>query len=50
MEIYDNNTELEIIQVLLGHKNISTTQIYARVRDEKVMKAQQAITKGLVTI
>lgn len=50
MELYDNDTELEIIQALLGHKNISTTQIYARVRDEKVMKAQQAITKGLVII
>lgn len=50
MEIYDNKVQLEIIQALLGHKNISTTQIYAQVRNEKVMEAQQAITKGLVTI
>lgn len=50
MEIYDNKVQLEIIQALLGHKNISTTQIYARVRNERVMEAQQAITKGLVTI
>lgn len=50
MEIYDNNVELEVIQMLLGHKNISTTQIYAQVRNERIMKAQQAITKGLITI
>lgn len=50
MEIYDNKVQLEIIQALLGHKNISTTQIYARVRNERVMEAQQSITKGLVTI
>ena len=50
MEIYDNKVQLEIIQALLGHKNISTTQIYAQVRNERVMEAQQAITKGLVTI
>lgn len=50
MELYDANTDLEIIQKFLGHKNISTTQIYAEVRDERVMKAQQEITGGLVTI
>lgn len=50
MELYDEETDLEIIQKLLGHKNISTTQCYAQVRDERVMKAQQNITGGLVTI
>lgn len=50
MELYDNNVDLEVIQKLLGHKNISTTQVYAEVRDERVAKVQQTITEGLVII
>lgn len=50
MEIYDNDVDLEVIQKLLGHKNISTTQVYAEVRDERVANIQQKITGGLVTI
>lgn len=50
MELYDADVELEVIQKFLGHKNISTTQIYAEVRDERVMQAQQKVTGGLVTI
>lgn len=50
MEIYDNIQQLDIVQALLGHKNISTTQVYAHVRDERVNKVQQSITEGLVTI
>lgn len=50
MEFYDNGVLLEVIQKILGHKFISTTQIYAEVRDERASKAQEANTKGLVTI
>lgn len=50
MEIYDNTEKLDILQVLLGHKNISTTQIYAQVRDERVAEMQQAVVGGLVTL
>lgn len=50
MELYDNDVDLEIIQKLLGHKNISTTQVYAEVRDERVMAAQQKIVGGLIGI
>lgn len=50
MELYDNDIELEVIQKFLGHKNISTTQVYAEVRDARVASAQQAVTGGLVTI
>ena len=41
MEIYDNKVQLEIIQALLGHKNISTTQIYAHLVNEKLKEDYQ---------
>lgn len=50
MEIYDEIGNIEILKKLLGHKNISTTQIYAQVRDEKVAQVQQAVTAGLVSL
>ncbi|MGM9881490.1 MAG: tyrosine-type recombinase/integrase [Bacilli bacterium] len=50
MELYDEDTSLEVIQALLGHKYIATTQIYAEVRNKKIIEAQQSHTKGLVTI
>lgn len=50
MELYDNVQDIELLQKLLGHKNIVTTQIYAQVRDERVAEMQQAITGGLITI
>lgn len=50
MEIYDNDVDLEVIQKLLGHKNLSTTQVYAEVRDERVANVQKNIIGGLVTL
>lgn len=50
MELYDAIQDIELLQKLLGHKNISTTQIYAQVRDERVAKMQQEITAGLVSL
>ena len=50
MELYDAVQDIELLQKLLGHKNISTTQIYAQVRDERVAKMQNEITAGLVSI
>lgn len=50
MEIYDNIENIEILKKLLGHKNISTTQIYAQVRDSRVAEVQQSITGGLVSL
>ena len=47
MAIYDNGINLEVLQALLGHKKISTTQIYASVRDERVIEAQQAVLGGI---
>ena len=50
MELYDAVQDIELLQKLLGHKNISTTQIYAQVRDERVAEMQNKITGGLVSI
>ena len=50
MEIYDNGTTLDILQALLGHRNLSTTQIYAEVRNEKIVEVQQNVVGGIVTI
>ena len=50
MELYDNVENLQLIQTLLGHKNIATTQIYAHVRAEKVAEMQNAITGGLMNL
>ena len=47
MAIYDKGVDLEVLQALLGHKAISTTQVYARVRDERVIQAQQAVLGGI---
>lgn len=50
MEIYDNDVDLEVIQKLLGHKNLSTTQVYAEVRDERVANVQRNIIGGLISL
>lgn len=50
MAIYDNGIDLEVLQALLGHKEISTTQVYAKVRDERVIAAQQAVLGGIETL
>lgn len=50
MELYDAVQDIELLQKLLGHKNISTTQIYAEVRDERVADMQNKITAGLINI
>ena len=47
---YDAVQDIELLQKLLGHKNISTTQIYAQVRDERVAEMQNKITAGLISI
>lgn len=47
MALYDNDCPLDVLQMLLGHKEISTTQIYARVRNEKVQAAQQQNLYGI---
>ena len=50
MELYDNIENLELLQKLLGHKNIATTQIYAQVRDVRVAEMQNNITGGLINL
>lgn len=47
---YDNGVELDVIQHILGHRNIATTQVYATVRQEKVDKIQQENLDGIIAI
>lgn len=50
MEIYDTGVDLEVLQKMLGHKEISTTQIYADVRDERVDEVQQNTLEGVLVL
>lgn len=38
---------LESLRKMLGHKNIATTQIYAKILNEKVGKDMQKVSKNL---
>ena len=42
-----NGVPIETVQQILGHKNLSTTQIYARVIDEKVAQDMNSLEEKL---
>lgn len=50
VNLRDHGVELDVIQQILGHRNISTTQVYAKVRNETINKVQQDNLDGIVNI
>jgi site-specific recombinase XerD len=42
-----NGIPIETLSRMLGHKNISTTQVYAKITDRKVDEDMQALEKRL---
>lgn len=46
----DNGVDINIIQKILGHKNLNTTLVYANVRQEKINKVQQENLEGIINI
>lgn len=50
VNLKDHGVKLDVIQQILGHRNISTTLVYAKVRDETINKVQQDNLDGIVNI
>jgi site-specific recombinase XerD len=40
----NNGTPLHVVQHMLGHKNITTTEVYAKMNDEQKMQTVTRIT------
>jgi site-specific recombinase XerD len=40
----NNGTPLHVVQHMLGHKNITTTEVYAKMNDEQKMQTVSRIT------
>jgi site-specific recombinase XerD len=43
MNLYRKTGDLRLVQTALGHKHISTTEIYARVEDRKLRRALDSL-------
>lgn len=50
MAIYDDGIELDVIQQILGHKDLRTTQVYAHAKREQIRKVQMNNTKGIISL
>lgn len=49
MNLLDGGTDLNVIQQVLGHKNIATTLVYATARQEMADDAQKQNVAGIVS-
>lgn len=50
VNLREHGVKLDVIQQILGHRNISTTQVYAKVKNETINKVQQDNLDGIVNI
>lgn len=48
MQLLDSGTDLNVIQKILGHKNIATTQVYAETRQDAADEAQKVDVAGII--
>lgn len=46
----ESNLELSTVQYLLGHSNIKTTDIYAKMKDTKILNLTKGVTLGGATV
>lgn len=50
MAIRDEGVELDVLQQILGHKELRTTQVYAHARRDEIRKVQLNNTKGIISL
>lgn len=43
--LYQNGVDIRLLQKILGHEHLSTTEIYTHVKDEQILKASRKVEK-----
>ena len=48
--MYQNNSDVRVLQTILGHSNLNTTQIYVHVNDENIKNALESNPLANITV